>query len=296
MNLSHSSDDILKAYSTEISRTRESATAFLYPILKSLGKNYSEEYSKIIKTNSQTEREFCLKPEYCNMNCTQKHLGDNNGTEKLEPSEINQAMKYVKDFAPFLAVNKSDLQLFKEPKDIADGLGTYGCHNYTIPCIEVNNSKTCIKTENIIHLLSFMETIALKAFKWNSNKNQNLFLIYGFLNNLFSTISSNNETEKLTLFSGHDDSILSLSLVFDLFDGEFPSFASHFIFENYRNKNTNENYLRIIFDGKDVTALTEFCRVESMDCLKLETNLELIKVNKFKAFIQNKFESVFKCN
>jgi hypothetical protein len=84
--------------------------------------------------------------------------------------------------------------------------------------------------------------------------------------------------------------------VFDLFDGEFPSFASHFIFENYRNKNTNENYLRIIFDGKDVTALTEFCRVESMDCLKLETNLELIKVNKFKAFIQNKFESVFKCN
>jgi len=284
----------MKFYSTEVSRTKESATAFLYPILKSLGRNYSEEYEKIKETDSQTL--FCIKPEFCVRNCTEKNPSDNNSTEKLDNSVIKKAMKYVEDLVPYLLANKSDLNLYKEPNQIGDGLMTYFCHNFALPCIEdENHSKSCINERNLTEFLTFIKDVILETSKWHQTKNTNLFLIYGFLMNMFSDIESTNSTEKMTLFSGHDSSILAISIALGFFEGRLPSFASRIIFENYWNKNTNKNFMRIIYDGRDVTGLTEFCKDSANNCLKLSANFNLIDSKQFSLYIKHKFESNFQC-
>ncbi|XP_066936436.1 lysophosphatidic acid phosphatase type 6-like [Clytia hemisphaerica] len=58
---------------------------------------------------------------------------------------------------------------------------------------------------------------------------------------------------KLKLFSGHDTTLLALLLVLSQwFGGCSPSFASHIIFEVYKNQSNGKHYINVIYNGEEL--------------------------------------------
>ena len=66
---------------------------------------------------------------------------------------------------------------------------------------------------------------------------------------------------KFVLYSGHDSTITPLSVSLGFGGSTHPPFASRIVFELYENKsNSRDIFLRILYNGQDVTKLVIFCR------------------------------------
>jgi hypothetical protein len=67
-------------------------------------------------------------------------------------------------------------------------------------------------------------------------------------------------SQKFVLYSGHDSSIDSMAIALNFSQGHWPPYASRIIIELYSSKQTSMLFVRIIYNGKDVTDKMEFCQ------------------------------------
>ena len=77
------------------------------------------------------------------------------------------------------------------------------------------------------------------------------------------SVQSSSVQEKITVYSGHDSTILPLILALELPVNQWPPFASRMVFELYRPQSNKQDYLfKIILNGKDLTRELKFCGVD----------------------------------
>ena len=180
-------------------------------------------------------------------------------------------VKLMGDLKLIIANNNNESRLFETPIALFDGLMAYMCHKTALPCL----NDRCVTLEEVKQLISFIEFNGKHLVVSNVFRHMNWLKIYGFLNHLIELIADKVSATKLTLFSGHDITIVALASALDFFDGTIPPYASRVVFEAFVDNTKDLNiYLRIIYNGKDVTRFTEICRQNPTKCFvsRLKTN------------------------
>ncbi len=291
LNLKPFDSTQLKAYTTQYPRTFQSAVAFLYGFLKPTSVLDFKNFPQIFGTVGTF---FCSSPEFCEQNCRKiDDLHNNLNKDKRQILESHSAvLNLLEDLKPIIAININQSQLFQTPVAVFDGLMAYMCHKSRLPCADGN----CVTLEHVKQLIAYIEFHGKQLATSHTFKHLNWLKIYGFLNQLVNRINEVESKESFLLYSAHDITIVALASALDFFDGNLPPYASRVIFETYRHNLNDNMYLRIIYNGKDVTRFTEICKTNFSHCLPFDTkdNMHLINVNVFSDFIKEKFKSITK--
>ena len=277
----------LKVYSTPYPRTFQSAVAFIFGFLNPMSVIEFKQFPQIESTFGTF---FCTYPEFCSKKCTKLEKIQNILNEEKHQllSSNRDIVKLIAKIKPIIAYNSNVSKLFDSPIAIFDGLMAYMCHNSALPC----DDKRCVTVEEAKQLVFYIELHGKHLAASQVFKHSNWFKIYGFLHHLVKQITNLENKKKFILYSGHDITIVALAAALDFFDGIIPPYASRVVFEAYKHK-SGDNYLRVIYNGKDVTHFTEICKLNPTKCLYFtqKHNIFLINVKDFSDFIVRKFES-----
>ena len=282
------SSEYIKVYSTPYPRTYQSAVSFIYGFLKPKTTIDFKNFPQITTTFGTF---FCFNREFCLKNCQKneklhKILNEN---KRQILSSHPAVVTLIDDLKSIIANNRSESQLFLSPVALFDGLMAYMCHNSGLPC----DDQKCVTLEDVKQLISFIEFHGKQLSLSDEFKHLEWLKIYGFLNHLINRMNGTQSKHKLTLYSGHDITIVALTSALQLFDGVIPPYASRVIFETYVHKNkTNSNiFLRIIYNGKDMTRFTQICKTNPSKCLTFESKqIYLISLKDFKRYVLEKFK------
>jgi 2-phosphoxylose phosphatase len=80
---------------------------------------------------------------------------------------------------------------------------------------------------------------------------------------------TSSQSHRFVLYSGHDSTIEPLADVLGVSDGRWPRYASRLIFELYLKWDTvstvRKYYVRILYNGRDVTDSVSFCKGQLVD-------------------------------
>jgi len=196
-------------------------------------------------------------------------------------------LNLLNDLKLIIANTVNQSQLFQSPVAVFDGLMAYMCHNSHLPC----NGSRCVTSEQVKQLIAYIEFHGKQLAISQVFQHINWLKIYGFLNELIRRVSDGSK-QTFLLYSAHDLTIVALASALDFFDGNLPPYASRVIFETYKHNVNHNIYLRIIYNGKDVTRFTEICKLNPSKCLTLNTQqkIYLINFNDFVEFIELKFK------
>jgi len=63
---------------------------------------------------------------------------------------------------------------------------------------------------------------------------------------------------KFFLYSTHDTSLISILSALKVFDQKWPQFSSYIIFELYENVKTKQDFVQIIYNGKELSLPESF--------------------------------------
>ncbi|XP_054159118.1 2-phosphoxylose phosphatase 1-like [Oppia nitens] len=310
----------MKVLSTPYSRTYQSALAFTYGFWRPKSIIDFNTFPRIITTYGTY---FCSSPDFCTKRCKrleslQKLLNDHKQRILGQHPAVSELLA---DLKLIVANNSADSRLYESPVALFDGLMAYMCHNSGLPCNDDDdddnvNRRRCVTLDKVKELVTFVEFHGKQMLVSDVFRHINWLKIYGFLKTLVKSVvdinSPQNRDNRFVLYSGHDITIVALASALDFFDGIIPPYASRVIFEVYEqshgsttgdsssNTNTNNNkyYLRIVYNGKDVTRFTEICKLSPQKCHQFNSrqqinnnnnNINLISVNDFSDFIDDKF-------
>ena len=157
-----------------------------------------------------------------------------------------------------------------DPNTLKDALLTYICHGASLPCIDFNAQRVCVKTEHVTGLFTYTEWESKQVAKSNSRRKYGLLRAYGLLRSIVSYMLRiiSEARPKIVLYSGHDKTLEYLATALGIFSDKLamPHYASRFVIEVYRINPRNENhvasdfYFRVVINGKDFTQKIPFCR------------------------------------
>ncbi|XP_034949316.1 2-phosphoxylose phosphatase 1 [Chelonus insularis] len=261
-NTTISSKDVV-AYSTRYRRTVQSAIALLYTFLENdvfqnLAKITMRESSSLAFCNADCAcpvAEKYLKQYY-------KETGDRLKSHPAVMDLIKQTSNIVFEMP--------DQAQTKHPYTLRDALLTYICHGSSLPCINYETQRICVKTEHVTGLFAYTEWESRLNIKSTSRRKYGLLKAYGLLRNVVSHMVQmvSESKPKIVLFSGHDKTLEYLASALGIVSDYaiLPNYASRFVIEICRANPKNENheahdfYFRVIINGKDVTQMIPFCR------------------------------------
>ncbi|XP_039611758.1 2-phosphoxylose phosphatase 1 isoform X1 [Polypterus senegalus] len=141
-----------------------------------------------------------------------------------------------------------------------DSLLCHFCHNITFPCTQAG----CISLEHFT---------VIKSHQLDDEKDRqekmvyykySLLAIHPLLNQTVTRMqkfAENQNNEVFALYSAHDVTIAPLLNALGLPEARFPRFAARIVFELWRGPRDKKRlYIRILYNGDDVTFHTTFCR------------------------------------
>ena len=70
---------------------------------------------------------------------------------------------------------------------------------------------------------------------------------------------SGNDSIRLHIYSGQEAVITSLAVALGFHNGRTPPFASRIVLEVMKNMNDKTRYMRVLYNGRDVTSRLRFC-------------------------------------
>ncbi|XP_008556406.1 2-phosphoxylose phosphatase 1 [Microplitis demolitor] len=266
LNLSNStlsSRDVI-VYSTRYRRTVQSAIALLYSFL--LENEVFQNFGKITMRESSSLT-------FCNTDCAcptaekfvKQYSKETNDRLKSHPAVI----ELIKQ-ASNIVFEMPDQAQTKHPDTLKDALLTYICHGSSLPCVNYDSQRICVKTDQVTGLFAYIEWESRLNIKSLSRRKYGLLRAYGLLRNVVSHMVQmiSESKPKIVLFSGHDKTLeyltSALGIVVD--HAISPHYASRFVIEICRANSKNENhvandfYFRVIVNGKDVTQTITFCK------------------------------------
>uniref|UniRef100_A0A8C3H7R3 2-phosphoxylose phosphatase 1 n=1 Tax=Chrysemys picta bellii TaxID=8478 RepID=A0A8C3H7R3_CHRPI len=149
-----------------------------------------------------------------------------------------------------------------------DSMLCHFCHNVSFPCtkngcIDIEHFKV-IKTHQ---LEDERERQEKKLYFWYA-----LLAIHPLLNqtvNRMQRIAEGKKEELFVLYSAHDVTLSPVLSALGITEARFPRFAARLVFELWQDgKKPREHFIRILYNGFDVTFQTLFCREHNMHSSK----------------------------
>ncbi|XP_015916376.1 2-phosphoxylose phosphatase 1 isoform X2 [Parasteatoda tepidariorum] len=249
-----SSDDI-KLYSTIYSRTYQSAVAFLFGFLPSF--NISN-----IKIIPSADTRFCMTDYYCNCPLAAQLESQTNKKLKRLLQSHPAVLNLLGRLSPIVKYHPNHSDIL-DPFEMFDSLMGYVCHGSHLPCIPGTNK--CVTFEHVRNLIAFLDWEGRQFIRDSSNVKAAMLNMQGFFIHLLSSMKSyinKKDRARFMLYSGHDVTLEPLSTALGINDGNMIPYASRIVFELYSHTvNSKLNYvLKILFNGKDVTKYTSFCK------------------------------------
>ncbi|GFN74270.1 acid phosphatase-like 2 [Plakobranchus ocellatus] len=300
------------AHTTVVSRTYQSAVAFLYGLLTDFN-------PKKLRLHGASSIMFCdsnaAPGSVCS--CPGLEAFRNRAISKCKSdSHVFQSLaRYEETAAKTVAqvLGVPDVKL-PTPEGVMDALSRYACHSIPPPCVTtttntsdgVCSSVTCINAKTMeavwapVDAMSSCISSNPDYRKYSAASTQGLLLriVQGLhratlrrKNNEKNTGTENgSDTSQkhepvFVLYSGHDNTLTPLIAALGLTDTVWPGYATRLVFELYRRKWSSsgkaQHFVRVLLNGKPVTYETVFCKAGSV----LSGANDLCEFERFQAHI-----------
>jgi len=137
------------------------------------------------------------------------------------------------------------------------------CHRLGLPCF--NNGTQCVSHDLLNLLWTIVDQSCNEKVDAVNEYLTNLVLSHSLLKEIAQILmhsvrdKARNNSHLITLYSGHDATLMALTRALDIDDGLWPPYASRLIFELYKRQFDDSFFIRVIFNGKDKTRQLRFC-------------------------------------
>jgi len=300
-------ESLIHVWTTSYQRTFQSAVAFVIGFLNQFNTDNEITLVKhaVEKVKSSHGTYFCSDKVHC-ISC--RNLGSLESkleTVKQDLLDMHPAVKSLMQHVidvispqnerdSLVGASKdaylksSAKDLFPTPESVLDGLFSYICHGSQLPC----RDNKCVTQTDSKRLVSFIINRNRGLLNNKDFVFMSMLKVKGFLEHLNDQFSSQHPF--LTLFSGHDITLVPVLTVLGLWDGALPPYASRLVFEVY-DKN-QKLFVRIIYNGRDMTKKSDVCRETSCRSFKDDSRqrnqVTLIPVKLFESWLQRRFISL----
>lgn len=276
--------DHIKLFSTIYSRTFQSAVAFLFGFLPSF--NISN-----IKIIPSPDTRFCMTEYYCKCSLLQnlQSLMEKKMKRLLHshPAVVHllQRLNPIVKSHP----NHSDITA---PLAMFDSLMGYVCHGSHLPCIP--GTSRCVTFEHVRNLIAYLDWEGRQFVRDGTHTKTAKLKMLGFLIHLVKHMNgfiNGKETARFLLFSGHDVTIEPLSTALGIDDGSMTPYATRIAIELYNLfiNNKTKYIIKVLYNGKDVTKYTSFCKTYFRDILKKSPEYGICPFETFRKFVEEDY-------
>ncbi|XP_064459685.1 2-phosphoxylose phosphatase 1-like [Ornithodoros turicata] len=246
------SADSVRFYSTVFSRTYQSALAFLYGFLPAI----TLEKLRIIPS---TDINFCFDGR---CSCSQLRIYEKHLTRKTKRMLNNHpaVMRLLEEVNAILkpTSNSSDIVAARPLMDVLMG---FVCQGKTLPCLP--GTRDCANIDHVRNIMSYLDWEGRQLADDSAFRKSSILKTYSLLNEVHRRIRDTFEGRsgiRFLLFSGHDINLTPVSSALGFDDGVIPPYASRIVLEAYSSpRQGNDRYLRVLYNGKDVTKHVTFC-------------------------------------
>ncbi|XP_077998385.1 2-phosphoxylose phosphatase 1-like [Glandiceps talaboti] len=238
---------------TQYQRTLQSSLAFLYGFLPAF--NFDKFEIKLSEGFN-----------FCQMDCKcpsaylyEKMVNE----EKLQLLKNDEDLKDAIDaVAKILNVGPS---YHPYANHLQDALTPFVCHNRRLPC----GPRECLHINHLGGIINHTKMVARVTNQDGKPREKfvrlNMHpLLSRIVDSMESSIQGNNRV-KFKLFSGHDLTVSPLIDVLGLPDHAWPPYASRVIFELWKENKTSRHFVRVLYNGDDLTKYVRFCGGYSND-------------------------------
>ncbi|XP_012282578.1 2-phosphoxylose phosphatase 1 [Orussus abietinus] len=250
-------------YSTRYRRTVQSAVALLYAFLENDG------FQNLARVSLRETQSYA----FCNVDCAcpaaDRYLKQHS-RELAEHLRSHPAVSDLIRQASNVVFELPDQAQSTDPNTLRDALLTYICHGASLPCIDLETQRLCVKAEHVTGLFAYTEWEARQHAKSHSRRKHGLLRAYGLLRNIVSYMLRiiSEARPKVVLYSGHDKTLEYLATALGVMSetAALPHYASRYVIEVYRVNPRGETHVasdfffRVVVNGKDFTQRIPFCR------------------------------------
>ncbi|KAM9542420.1 2-phosphoxylose phosphatase 1-like [Guaruba guarouba] len=229
------------------SRTLQSALALLYTFLPDF------DWKKI-NIRHQWSTIFCSGS--CNCPMRNHYLEEEQRRQYSLRVKNNDLENIYVDMAKIVGIPTRQLRA----SNPIDSLLCYFCHNVSFPCTKTG----CIDMEHF----KVIKRHQLEDERERQEKK--LYFLYALLAthpllnqtvNRLQRIVEGKKEEVFVLYSAHDVTLSPVLSALGITDARFPRFAARLVFELWQDgKRPKDHFIRILYNGADVTFQTSFCR------------------------------------
>ncbi|MEE6509080.1 hypothetical protein FKM82_024115 [Ascaphus truei] len=233
--------------STGKSRTLQSGLALLYSFLPDF------DWKKI-SIRHQWSTIFCSS--HCDCPVRNHYLEEEQRRQyNLRVKNSHLEKTYI-DMAKVVGVPTRQLRA----SNPIDSLLCLFCHNVSFPCTK----NGCIDTEHFKVIKSHQIEDEKERHEKQLYFKYALMATHPLLNQTVSRmqrVAEGKKEELFALYSAHDVTLSPVLSSMGLAEARFPRFAARLVFELWHNpEGKKEQYVRVLYNGEDVTFQTSFCR------------------------------------
>ncbi|XP_053565950.1 2-phosphoxylose phosphatase 1 isoform X1 [Bombina bombina] len=261
--------------STGKSRTLQSGLALLYSFLPDF------DWKKI-NIRYQWSTIFCSSQ--CDCPIRNHYLEEEQRRQYSFRVKNNQLEKTYIDMAKVVGVPTRQLRA----SNPIDSLLCHFCHNVSFPCTK----NGCIDMEHFKVIKAHQIEDEKERHKKQLYFKYALMATHPLLNqtiNRMQRILEGKNEEVFALYSAHDVTLSPVLSSLGLTEARFPRFAARLVFELWHDpEKKEERYVRILYNGEDVTFQTSFCREHER-----RSKQPLCPLSKFVNFVQKEMFLAF---
>ncbi|XP_030072316.1 2-phosphoxylose phosphatase 1 isoform X1 [Microcaecilia unicolor] len=261
--------------STGKSRTLQSGLALLYSFLPNF------DWKKII-IKHQWSSVFCSASCDCPMR--NHYLEEEQRRQYSFRVKNSYLEKTYVDMAKVVGIPTRQLRA----SNPIDSLLCHFCHNVSFPCTK----NGCIDMEHF----KVIKTHQIEDEKERQAKKlyfkYALMATHPLLNQTVTRmqrIAEGRKEELFALYSAHDVTLSPVLSALGIIEARFPRFAARLVFELWQDlSRSKEHFIRILYNGEDVTFQTSFCREHDR-----HSSRPLCPLAKFVHFVRREMFAVF---
>ena len=254
VGISHMLRDVY-VRSTDYSRTFQSALGFMYGF-RSVLPDRQMPFRLALGTRATNLCSSQLAQESCS--CYSLFTG---ALDKIFPNNrhdksiLEKKWEGKEQFGNVIGVTARKVPWLGSGLEVLMG---YVCQGSPLPCVEETGE--CITKELLQKIWTTSESVSQYESSTDKETVKNTLVIHPLLKEIahrLLNITQNVPSHKFVLYSGHDHTLTPLAIALGVNDGKIPSYASRLVFELYSKK--EEYFIRILFNGKDLTESLKFC-------------------------------------
>ncbi|XP_048258678.1 2-phosphoxylose phosphatase 1-like [Haliotis rufescens] len=244
--------------STEYSRTYQSAIAFLYAFLPrfNLTEMHVKRVSNLFFCSEQTLAAPCTCPVLRSL-------------KKQADAQASSAVRNSTGYDTLInaMANIYDMPVSRLPRlwAMMDVFLSHTCNSLPLPC---NKQGKCITQRMVTELWGHVTNYTKYLITDENYRKYASLALHPFLTEISEQMQDAANgviNTKFHLLSGHDATLVPLTVVFGAGGGTWPRYAARIVLELYSRKDTSEHYIRVLHDGKDVTREVIFCHGHTHD-------------------------------